>query len=284
MLRPTSTASNLDQQQRVCLLRHACVSQVHQAACLEAALRFMRRLRYDPQYLTMGTLVWQLNDMWQGPSWSSVNYDMRWKVSHYIVRNSFAPMLVHAVVEESWVKVFVVFDAWPSNAAAVRVTVRLHPLVMTMATDGQQGSGCVSNSNSSSDFKQAAGAQSVVIDTFEVSKQSVTKDANVWARRLKAVMDKAPGCSNHSCFMSVTAELVLVPVTSSQPSAAKHVQQLGTTYTWLSSFGNMLLAPANVTLSNFKSVSSQQVSFTVESNQVAIWVVWDGAITSWTLQ
>lgn len=36
----------------------------------------------------------QLNDVWQGPSWSSINYDGQWKLLHYMVCKFFAPFLV----------------------------------------------------------------------------------------------------------------------------------------------------------------------------------------------
>ena len=37
----------------------------------------------------MGTLLWQLNDCWPGPSWSIINYGGEPKVSYWEVKNSF---------------------------------------------------------------------------------------------------------------------------------------------------------------------------------------------------
>ena len=35
----------------------------------------------------LGALVWQLNDIWQGVSWSSIEYSGRWKVLQYGMTN-----------------------------------------------------------------------------------------------------------------------------------------------------------------------------------------------------
>jgi hypothetical protein len=40
----------------------------------------------------MGVLFWQLNDVWQGASWSSVEYGGRWKPLMYTMRRAFAPV------------------------------------------------------------------------------------------------------------------------------------------------------------------------------------------------
>ena len=45
----------------------------------------------------MGTLYWQLNDCWPVASWSSLDYDGRWKALHHMARNFFAPLLLSAV-------------------------------------------------------------------------------------------------------------------------------------------------------------------------------------------
>ncbi|CBJ32802.1 similar to Mannosidase, beta A, lysosomal [Ectocarpus siliculosus] len=47
---------------------------------------------------TMGVLYWQLSDTWQGPSWSTIEYDGAWKVSHYMVRRAFSIVSIAGTV------------------------------------------------------------------------------------------------------------------------------------------------------------------------------------------
>ncbi len=46
---------------------------------------------------TMGSLYWQLNDVWPGASWSSVDWFGRWKALHFHARRFFAPVAVAAL-------------------------------------------------------------------------------------------------------------------------------------------------------------------------------------------
>lgn len=74
------------------------LTQLQQALAYDTAVRQWRRWKSDPLALTGGVLYWQLNDIWPGPSWSSLNNDGQWKLSHYAARNFFMPVLVSAYV------------------------------------------------------------------------------------------------------------------------------------------------------------------------------------------
>ncbi len=42
----------------------------------------------------MGTLFWQLNDVWAGPSWSTVDHTGTWKAAMYEVARSYRPLVL----------------------------------------------------------------------------------------------------------------------------------------------------------------------------------------------
>lgn len=66
------------------------VSQLIQALCVQVATEHARRIqgRMD------GLLYWQINDIWPGATWSSIDVYRRWKALHYFVRRAFAPVMV----------------------------------------------------------------------------------------------------------------------------------------------------------------------------------------------
>ncbi|SIQ81323.1 beta-mannosidase [Alkalispirochaeta americana] len=78
------------------------LSQVQQAWAIKNAVSFWRSRR--PQ--SMGALFWQLNDLWPVVSWSSIEYDGRWKMLHHEARRFFAPSTlicqVHQDAAEVW--------------------------------------------------------------------------------------------------------------------------------------------------------------------------------------
>ncbi|MDP2437437.1 MAG: glycoside hydrolase family 2 protein, partial [archaeon] len=67
------------------------VSQAAQADCIRAQSEHYRRSRDLPAN-TMGAIYWQLNDIWQGPTWASVEYGGSWKMLHYAAADFFAPV------------------------------------------------------------------------------------------------------------------------------------------------------------------------------------------------
>ena len=52
------------------------LTQVHQAMSIKTETEVYRRgmFEVDGSFQTMGALYWQLNDIWPGPSWSSMEF------------------------------------------------------------------------------------------------------------------------------------------------------------------------------------------------------------------
>ncbi|KAL3656890.1 hypothetical protein V7S43_018229 [Phytophthora oleae] len=74
--------------------------QIQQSLCYQSAIETWRRGKNPDLGMTMGILYWQLNDIWQGSSWSSIEYSGRWKSLHYVAKRAFAPFLI-AIHERS---------------------------------------------------------------------------------------------------------------------------------------------------------------------------------------
>lgn len=66
------------------------VSQLLQADAIRYGVEHFRRHRGR----CMGTVVWQLNDIWPVASWAGIDYYGRWKALHYAERKMFAPVMI----------------------------------------------------------------------------------------------------------------------------------------------------------------------------------------------
>jgi beta-mannosidase len=91
------------------------LSQVVQAEAIRTGIEAHRR---NKPYC-MGTLYWQLNDVWPVASWSSVDYFGRWKALHYQVRAAFEPVVALPIVDDGKLKIY------GSNDGAVAQKVAL---------------------------------------------------------------------------------------------------------------------------------------------------------------
>jgi len=47
----------------------------------------------------MGLMYWQINDIWQAPTWSTIEYGLKWKMSHYYVHHMYAPVYPIAILK-----------------------------------------------------------------------------------------------------------------------------------------------------------------------------------------
>ncbi|MCL2079947.1 MAG: glycoside hydrolase family 2 protein [Oscillospiraceae bacterium] len=61
-----------------------------QAEALRYGVEHWRRSRGR----CMGTIYWQVNDIWPVASWASIDYFGRWKALHYFAKRFFAPLLL----------------------------------------------------------------------------------------------------------------------------------------------------------------------------------------------
>ena len=78
------------------LQRYAYFSQVMQAYALETAIRSLRGSRPT----NMGSLYWQLNDVWPVSSWATVDYYNSYKAAHYRIRNLHSLVMIYTIFEK----------------------------------------------------------------------------------------------------------------------------------------------------------------------------------------
>jgi beta-mannosidase len=92
-------------------------SQVMQAEAIKMGAEHLRRDR--PR--TMGSLFWQLNDCWPVASWSSIDYDGRWKALQYYARRFYNDLLVSPNEENSALQIYVVSDKQQTQPAQLHI-------------------------------------------------------------------------------------------------------------------------------------------------------------------
>lgn len=101
------------------LLTFSYYSQVMQAYALEMAIR---TLRLSKPYC-MGSLYWQLNDVWPVSSWATVDYYGIYKAAHYRIRQLHNLLLIHVLHSESSYKVYMVNDHIQSISLYVEIKI-----------------------------------------------------------------------------------------------------------------------------------------------------------------
>ncbi|OUC45847.1 PDZ/DHR/GLGF domain protein [Trichinella nativa] len=129
MLRQTMRHFPLPAQNKSTLSTYVLLTQLHQALVYKTAVEHWRRWRHrldesTGRGWTSCVLYWQLNDIWQAPSWSTVDYGLKWKLAHYYAVKFYAPLLVTANCSSTSGRcsVFVVSDL---TAQLVNVTVEV---------------------------------------------------------------------------------------------------------------------------------------------------------------
>ncbi|MBE7733629.1 beta-mannosidase [Devosia faecipullorum] len=95
------------------------LSQIQQGLAIKTAIEYWRSTK--PR--CMGTLYWQINDIWPVASWSSLDYGGQWKLMHYMARRFYKLVNVVAVpdVENSTIALRAINDTGSQVAITLEV-------------------------------------------------------------------------------------------------------------------------------------------------------------------
>jgi beta-mannosidase len=116
-----STSAALQGTSEADFRRVIYLSQLAQTLCIKSYLEELRRGNH-----TMGSLIWQLNDVWQASSWGSLDYGGRWRALHHHLQALFAPTVVSVWVDNSTEALHVYVShhgSSPTSASQVEVNV-----------------------------------------------------------------------------------------------------------------------------------------------------------------
>ena len=95
------------------------LSQLMQAEGMKTAMEAHRR---NMPYC-MGSLIWQLNDVWPCASWSGIDYYGRWKAMHYFVKKACEPVVVSPYIQGDTLDIFVVSDLRKPLRGVMKLTL-----------------------------------------------------------------------------------------------------------------------------------------------------------------
>ncbi|KAI0644693.1 glycoside hydrolase family 2 protein [Trametes meyenii] len=98
-------------------------TQVFQSLYMSSEIAFYRRGAGRGER-NLGALIWQLNDVWQGVSWSAIEYSGRWKVMQYALSNIFTPVMAFPfwIPEREELEIAVSSDRWDAVQGSVQLT------------------------------------------------------------------------------------------------------------------------------------------------------------------
>ncbi|KAK7710909.1 hypothetical protein SLS63_012872 [Diaporthe eres] len=88
-------------------------TQIFQADFYKSQIQFYRAGSGLPER-QLGSLYWQLEDIWQAPTWAGIEYDGRWKVLHYVAKDIYKNVIIAPVwnVSSGILNVYAVSDLW----------------------------------------------------------------------------------------------------------------------------------------------------------------------------
>jgi len=221
------------------------LTQMHQAQAIKVETEHYRRFRYqlsaDGSGHTMAALYWQLNDIWQAPSWASIEYGGRWKPLHYFAVNFFASLAIFPLeLTNGSVASFVHFDR-TEDLRSGTLQIAIHS------------------------WQQIDPLLQIDVDIH----QDATAGVAAWSQPLHQLFNET-GCTRETCFISNS----LVDVQSGRDLAPSNELYL-TSFPFVTN-----LQKANVQIAGVSSVYASQrsqwtVNVTLATDQIAAFVWMD---------
>lgn len=95
------------------------LSQVQQAMAIKTAVDYWRSL----MPYCMGTIYWQLNDLWPVASWSSIEYNGKWKLLHYAARQFYRDVNVTGFIKDNKIFIQAVNDSFNEINAKIEFSL-----------------------------------------------------------------------------------------------------------------------------------------------------------------
>lgn len=84
---------------------------MHLSTGNELCRRSRNYFNYDTgNGLCSGTMYWQFNDLWQAPTWASIEYGGKWKLAHYFVKRSYSKLHLSAIFNSSKIDIYALSD------------------------------------------------------------------------------------------------------------------------------------------------------------------------------
>ncbi|KAK0727707.1 glycoside hydrolase family 2 protein [Lasiosphaeria miniovina] len=128
-------------------------TQVFQADFYRSQIQFYRVGSGQPNR-QLGSLYWQLEDIWQAPTWAGIEYEGRWKVLHNVAKDIYQPVVLAPLwnLTSGLLHVYAVSDLWTevTGTATISWVDWSGNVLPGIATEGNNRPGVASGANNAS--------------------------------------------------------------------------------------------------------------------------------------
>lgn len=98
-------------------------TQIFQADYYKSQIQFYRAGSGFPER-QLGSLYWQLEDIWQAPTWAGIEYSGRWKVLHYVAKDIYQSVIIAPLYNKTTevLSIYAVSDLWSEVKGSIDIS------------------------------------------------------------------------------------------------------------------------------------------------------------------